>query len=174
LTEISQHCYNSAVTNPDPGYAPGLWNPVFALLRAMDDEIAAVYAGWGLDDVRPRFAPAVLELRARGPLTIRDLAAAVGVTHSAMSQTVTAMRGAGLVESVPGPDARTRVVRLTDRGVEVSARVRAEWDATEAALAALEAEVATPLTRAAAEIEAALRRKPFRDRITENLPPAGT
>ncbi len=74
----------------------------------MDDEIAAVYAGSGLDDVRPRFAPAVLELRARGPLTIRDLAAAVGVTHSAMSQTVTAMRGAGLVESVPVPRPRSR------------------------------------------------------------------
>lgn len=153
----------------EDGFAPGLWSPVFALLRAMDDEIAAVYAGWGLPDVRPRFAPAVLELRARGPRTIRDLAAAVGVTHSAMSQTVTAMRGAGLVESVPGPDARTRVVRLTDRGTEVSARVRAEWDATEAALAALEAEVDHPLTRAAADVAAALERRPFRDRIAQHL-----
>lgn len=167
---MSERCYNSAVTSEDAGFAPGLWSPVFALLRAMDDEIAAVYAGWGLDDVRPRFAPAVLELRAHGPRTIRDLAAAVGVTHSAMSQTVTAMRGADLVESVPGPDARTRVVRLTGRGQEVSARVRAEWDATEAALAALEAEVEHPLTRAAADVAAALARRPFRERIAEHLP----
>jgi DNA-binding MarR family transcriptional regulator len=161
------------VTSEDPGFAPGRWSPVFALLRAMDDEIAAVYEGWGLPELRPRFAPAVLELRAHGPRTIRALAEAVGVTHSAMSQTVTAMRSAGLVESVPGPDARTRVVRLTDHGGRVSALVRAEWDATEAAIGALEDEVDHPLTRAAADVAEALGRRPFRDRIAEHLDAAG-
>lgn len=152
------------------GFEPGLWTPVFALLRHLDDEIAALYVERGMAEVRPRFAPAVLELAAHGPRTIRALADGTGVTHSAMSQTVAAMRSAGLVETAAGTDGRTRLVRLTARGEEVSTFVRAEWDATEAAIAELEAEVAHPLTQVAADLAEAVARRPFRSRVANHLP----
>ena len=67
----------------------------------------------GIEGVRPRFSMALMFLDLAGPMTIRRLATECGVTHSAMSQSVTEMRKAGLVESVPGEDARSRVVSLT-------------------------------------------------------------
>jgi len=160
------------VTSPPRGYEPGSWTPVFALLRHLDDDIAALYVERGMGEVRPRFAAAVLELAAHGPRTIRALAEGTGVTHSAMSQTVAAMRSAGLVESAPGTDGRTRLVRLTARGEEVSTFVRAEWDATEAAVAALESEIPYPMARVAADIRAAVARRPFRVRVADHLPGA--
>lgn len=157
------------MTSPLRGFEPGLWTPVFALLRHLDDDIAALYVDRGMAEVRPRFAAAVLELAAQGPRTIRALADGTGVTHSAMSQTVAAMRSAGLVESAAGTDGRTRLVRLTARGDEVSTFVRAEWDATEAAVAELEAEITYPLVQVAADIAAAVARRPFRDRVAGHL-----
>ena len=55
------------------------------------------------------------------------------------------MRTAGLVDSSPGPDARTRTVDLTDGAREVVGFLDAEWRATEAAWDELQAELPTPL-----------------------------
>lgn len=79
------------------------------------------------------------------------------------------MRAAGLVRTVPGTDARTRKVTLTARARRVTGRLAAEWRATEAALADLEAEIPYPLSRVVTDIEEALRRKSFHDRIAEKL-----
>jgi DNA-binding MarR family transcriptional regulator len=161
-------------------YAPSRWAPVHGLLRSIDDQIAEVYAARGMAEVRPRFAPAVLVLAAEesddgAGWNIRSLAGRIGVTHSAMSQTLAAMRSAGLVESVRGVDGRTRLVRLTRRGEQVAPFVQAEWRATETALAELEREVPYPLTQVAEDIEGALRRLPFAVRLTGHLDdaPAG-
>ena len=76
--------------------------PLKLLLDAMDDDIARLYAQRGVAGVRPRFSMTLIRLHHLGPLTIRQLAAEVDVTHSAMSQTITAMRREGLVQSSPG------------------------------------------------------------------------
>ena len=47
--------------------------------------------------------------------------------------------------------------------------LEAEWRATEAAVAELEAEVPYPLTRVVADLAAALERRSFLDRITHHL-----
>jgi DNA-binding MarR family transcriptional regulator len=101
------------------------------------------------------------------------LAGEVEVTHSAMSQTITAMRREGLVQSSPGTDARTRTVALTHKGRAQVPFLEAEWRATEAAVAELETEVPYPLTRVVADLAAALERRSFLDRITQHLPKAG-
>jgi DNA-binding MarR family transcriptional regulator len=143
--------------------------PLRQLMIAMDDEIARLYAERGVAGVRPRFTMALVRLRHRGPMTVKELAEQVEVTHSAMSQTLTAMRAAGLVETTPGSDARTRRVALTARGRELVPFLEAEWRATEQAFAALEAELPYPLTRVVDDLTAALRRRPFLDRIREHL-----
>ena len=145
------------------------WRPLRLLLTAMDDEIGALYAERGLSGIRPRFAMPLIRLSRRGPMTIRELATGLDVTHSAMSQTVSALRRDGLVRTAAGADARTREVELTERARSVVPFLEAEWRATERALADLEAMLPYALSQVVQDIEAELRRRPFRDRIAEHL-----
>jgi DNA-binding MarR family transcriptional regulator len=164
----------------EPAAAPGTeraddptevsrWRPVFRLLSGMDDEIARVYADNGIEDLKPTWVLEIVRLRARGPMTIAELARSVGRTHSALSQKVAAMRAAGWLETTPGRDARSKWVTLTPKAERVAALLAAEWRATEAAITELEAELPYPLTRVAEDIRAALSRKSFHARVTEHL-----
>lgn len=135
----------------------------------MDADLARLYAERGVEGVSPRFTMVLIRLAHAGPLTIRDLAEAFDRTHSAMSQTVAALRREGLVESRPGRDARTRLVHLTDAGRELVPFLEAEWRATEDAVAELEAEVPYPLTRVVEDLNRALTRRSFRDRVAARL-----
>lgn len=165
---------------PGPGLRPAgdpteqsLWRPVFELLSDMDGEIARVYADNGIADLRPAWVYEIVRLHVRGPMTIADLARSVGRTHSALSQKVAAMRAAGWVETTQGRDARSRTVTLTPKAERIAALLAAEWRATDAALAELEAELPYPLTKVAGDIRSALSRKSFRARITERLAASG-
>ncbi len=156
------------MTSPDPTLSSQL-RPLFRLLESMDDDIARVYAVRGVEGVRPRFTIVLIRLAHTGPMTIRELAEAMERTHSALSQTVTALRREGLVTSAPGADARTRQIALTSRGMALVPFLEAEWRATEAALAELESEVPYPLTRVVQDLTAALARRSFADRIVGQL-----
>ena len=126
-----------------------------------------MYADLGLADYRPRFSPVVRVVVALGPSSIRDIARSIGVTHSAASQTVAQMSRCGLVVLEPGEDARQRIVRLTDRARSLLPVIDAEWSATEAAAADLDAELPVPLGEMLAAILRAVERRPMRDRIAE-------
>ena len=145
------------------------WRPLRLLLDAMDNDIASLYDEAGLAGIRPRFAAPLIQLGRRGPLTIQELATAVEVTHSAMSQTAAAMRAAGLVESAEHPTGRTRRIRLTAQGQAALPFVEAEWRATEAAVRALEAEIPYPLSQVVDDIRAVLARRSFRLRLADHL-----
>jgi DNA-binding MarR family transcriptional regulator len=145
------------------------WRPLRLLQESMDDEIARVYAGAGVSGIRPSWALELLRLHADGPMTIKELAESVQRTHSALSQKVAAMRAAGLVRTSTGADARTRKVSLTPKARRLTRRLAAEWRATEGAIADIEAEIPYPLSQAVADIEAALRRTSFHDRIAGKL-----
>jgi DNA-binding MarR family transcriptional regulator len=146
------------------------WRPLKRLLDAMDADIARLYAERGVEVVRPRFVLPLLRLQHEGPMTIRELAASLEVTHSAASQTVAAMRRAGLITSTPGQDRRSRTIELTDQARELVPLLEAEWRATEQAVVELEEELPYPLTRVVRDIELALARRSFRDRIAARLP----
>nr|WP_238985791.1 winged helix DNA-binding protein [Kineococcus radiotolerans] len=156
------------IRNGDPTELNRL-RPLQDLLAGMDDQIAAVYTQHGIDGVRPRFSKALIRLHHRGPLSIKALAQQVGVTHSAMSQTVTAMRHAGLTNSTAGDDARTRTVTLTDAGAALVPFLEAEWRATEAAWAELDAEVPRGLQQVVEDLGAALRERSFAERVTAHI-----
>jgi DNA-binding MarR family transcriptional regulator len=79
------------------------------------------------------------------------------------------MRAAGWLDTVAGPDARTKKVSLTPKAERVAAVLAAEWRATEAVVAEIESELPYPLTRVAEDIRFVLARKSFHDRITEKL-----
>jgi len=153
---------------PDPT-EQSLWGPWRVLQVAMDADIARIYTEAQLGGVKTSFVMELLRLHARGPMTITELAASVQRTHSGTSQKVAAMRAAGLVRTTPGTDARSKKVTLTAKARRIIGRLAAEWRATEAAAAEIEAEIPYPLSRAVTDIEAALRRKSFHDRIAERL-----
>jgi DNA-binding MarR family transcriptional regulator len=146
-----------------------LWRPLRLLQASMDADIARLYSDQHIDGLRPSFVMELLRLHARGPMTITELAESVGRTHSALSQKVAAMRAAGWVQTPTGEDARSKKVTLTDETRAIVGRLAAEWRATEAALAELEAEIPYPLSQAVADIEQALARRSFHDRIAEKL-----
>ena len=145
------------------------WRPLRLLQEAMDADIARNYAEAGIDGLKPSFVMELLRLHARGPMTITELAESVQRTHSATSQKVAAMRAAGLVRTATGADARTKKIILTAKARRIAAKLAAEWRATEAAVADIENEIPYPISRVVTDIEAALRRQSFHDRIAEKL-----
>jgi len=157
------------VDRPADPTVQGNWRPMRLLQAAMDADIARAYAEAGITGLKPSMVMELLRLHARGPMTITELAESVQRTHSATSQKVAAMRAAGLVRTTTGADARTRKITLTAKARRIIARLAAEWRATEAAIADLEAEIPYPLTKVVTDIEAALHRKSFYDRISEKL-----
>jgi DNA-binding MarR family transcriptional regulator len=146
-----------------------LWRPVFRLLDEMDADIARLYAERGITGVRPRFVAPLIRLGRRGGMTIRQLAESLEVTHSAMSQTVAALQRDGLVSTAAGADARTREVVLTDRAREILPFLEAEWRATEQVVAELDAEIPYALSQVVRDLQAALARRSFHDRIADRI-----
>jgi DNA-binding MarR family transcriptional regulator len=145
------------------------WRPLRLLQAAMDADIARIYAEAQIVGLKPSYVLELLRLHARGPMTITELADSVQRTHSGTSQKVAAMRAAGLVRTTAGADARTKTVTLTAKARRIAGRLAAEWRATEAAVAEIEAEIPYPLSRVVTDIEEALRRRSFHDRIAEKL-----
>ncbi len=154
--------------SPDPSER-NRWRPVRQLLDAMDADIARLYAERGITGVRPRFVAPLIRLGRRGGMTIRQLSESLEVTHSAMSQTVAALQRDGLVTTAAGADARTREVVLTDRAREILPFLEAEWRATEEVVAELDAEIPYALSQVVHDLQAALERRSFHDRIADRI-----
>ncbi|MFG2224734.1 MarR family winged helix-turn-helix transcriptional regulator [Streptomyces sp. NPDC048644] len=157
------------MTSSDPTALPDPWQSLHELLAAMDAEIEQVYVARGIEGVRPRFAYPLIRLAHTGPLTIRELAQSLNRSHSAISQTVAAMRKEGLVTSEPGPDARTRRIDLTERGRSLVPFLEAEWRATHATVAELDGEVPHALTGVVEELQRALAHRSMRQRVLDHL-----
>ncbi|MEV7678572.1 MarR family winged helix-turn-helix transcriptional regulator [Streptomyces sp. NPDC088341] len=157
------------MTSSDPTALPDPWQSLHKLLAAMDAEIEQVYVERGIEGVRPRFAYPLIRLAHTGPLTIRELAESLDRSHSAISQTVAAMRKEDLVTSEPGPDARTRRIDLTERGRSLVPFLEAEWRATHATVAELDGEIPYALTAVVEELRRALEHRSMRQRVLGHL-----
>lgn len=135
------------------------------LAELLDAGIEGLYAELGIPGFRPRFAPVLIAVGDAGAPTIRQLATEVGVTHSAMSQTVARLVKDGLVDSGEAADGRAKAVTLTTEGHRIAALVRAEWTATARAARALEGEMTHPLSASLDEAIALLSETPFAQRL---------
>jgi DNA-binding MarR family transcriptional regulator len=133
----------------------------------MDAGMADALTDLGLSDYRPRFSGIVRVLNLSGPCSIGALAEATGVTHSAASQTVNELRLRGLVTLERGTDGRRRMVSLAPQAQKLLPVIEAEWDASAAAIAGLDAELSVPMRTFALELTAALERRSFRQRIAD-------
>lgn len=145
------------------------WRPWRLLQATMSEQIERIYVDRRIDGLKSSYVMELLRLHHQGPMTIKQLAISVQRTHSAMSQKVAAMRAAGFVTTTSGTDARTRMIELTPKARDLIGLLTAEWRSVEAATAELEAELPYPLSRVVADMEEALGRRSFYDRVREKL-----
>lgn len=162
-------------------------------MRAVSDRLYAtadeVYRQSGLD-VQGRWLPLLRILHDRGPLTVGEIAEAIGQTHSAVSQLADKLTDQGWLEVVVDPaDKRRRRLALTARaGVDLRA-AKPLWRAIEdlfaqhcreqgidllQTLTAFESVLAPTLAgaivaRAAAQDRSALRIVPFDPALREHF-----
>lgn len=135
-----------------------------SLVEQLDRDVEAAYRADGLD-FRPRFTPVVRALEDAGPLRIKDIAKAAGLTHSATSQTVSELVAKGWVVLTPGEDARSRVVSFSPAGLECLPRVKAIWRTVALAAQSLNEDLPVALDEIARAALSALERRPFAARI---------
>ena len=153
----------------DPTREASRWDHLFALIKQMDREIEELYVQRGVAGMRSRFVMPIIRLSHEGPLTVSQLAKSLGSTHSATSQTVTAMKRHGFITSAPGTDARTQVVALTDYARELVPLLEAEWRATNAVTDELDDELGGTVTALSERLGAALESRSMTTRLNDHL-----
>ena len=79
------------------------------------------------------------------------------------------MLARGLVELRTGNDARQRLVYLTDRAIGLLPLIDREWAAYLAAIRELNGELSASLETTARELDDALTRRPFHERLAAHL-----
>lgn len=146
----------------------GLGTLLRHLVDLLDGDVEAVYREQGLD-CRSRFTPVIRHLEKAGPSSIRQIALASGLTHSAISQTVTEMLKKGFVESRPGRDARERIISFTPAGEALLPRLHAVWEGIWSAADELSEDVGQPLGQVLGRAIEAVERRPFRERILSRM-----
>ncbi|WP_332638776.1 MarR family winged helix-turn-helix transcriptional regulator [Brevundimonas sp.] len=140
------------------------------LVDHLDGAVEQTYLDAGLD-YRPRFTPILRALLNHGPSTLRALSGHTGVTHSAVSQTITQMAARQWVSLEPGTDARERIVTLTPFALEQLPRLERCWAATEAASRSLDEDLGQSLADVLIRALEALERRPLADRLAAALSP---
>lgn len=144
--------------------SPTLGTLLHHLIELLDGDVQAAYTTAGLA-WRPRYTPVLRGLMSLGPASIKALALKIGISHSAVSQTVAQMVKDDLVELKPGADARERIVALTPKAQAMVPALQRQWAAVNAAADALDAELSAPLSGVIREAIAALNQRPFGQRI---------
>lgn len=117
--------------------------------------------------------PVFYVLSQQQPMPLTDIAAAVEVSHSAISQLVTGLRKKGLVRTAPcREDGRRQLVMLTKKGEELLQRVQPVWEAITMAMDQLTAghRQSRELLEAVTQVEDAVQQQPLSVRITMALP----
>jgi len=146
----------------------GLGTLLRCLLDELDGAVQQHYEARG-EPFRPRFFPVARMLLAHEALTIRAISTSIGVSHSAVSQTVAEMQRLGLVQLARGRDGRERYVQLSAEGQACCTRLGPLWDGIARAASELDAELpislATMLTATLARLEA----EDFGSRIARNV-----
>ncbi|HEY5222755.1 MAG TPA: MarR family transcriptional regulator [Microbacteriaceae bacterium] len=135
------------------------------VLDLLDDGIAETYADLGVPGFRPRYTPILVALHESGPLTIKNLATAVNVTHSAMSQTVGLLIRDGLAVGSVATDGRARLISLSEEGTSIMPLLITEWNATAHASRQLDSELTQPLSKTLDEVVNLLSRRSFAERL---------
>lgn len=134
------------------------------LIDQLDSAVAEAYSASGLD-YKPRFTPIIRALSQHGPSRIKDIADGMGVSHSAVSQTISALVRAKWVKLQPGADSRERIVHLTPYAKARLPRLEQHWVNTAKAAASLNQDIGLSLEEVLRSALKALQEQSFEERI---------
>lgn len=134
------------------------------LIDHLDGAVEQLYVDEGLD-YRPRFTPILRALLNHGPATLRALSGQTGVSHSAVSQTISQMAARGWVSLEASSDARERIVTPTPFAMGNLPRLERCWMATDIASRSLDEDLGQPLSDVLIRALEALERRPLSDRL---------
>lgn len=135
----------------------------------LQTQVSEVYAEQA-ESFRARWFPVLMALSRTSPLSIVQLAAILGLTHTAVAQIAQEMEGQGLLGSQPDPlDGRRRMLGLTAAGEATIERLQPLWEEVRAASAELVAESGYDLLAAVAAVEARLAARSMGDRLRARL-----
>jgi DNA-binding MarR family transcriptional regulator len=143
---------------------PGLGTQLRRLVNHLDDAVEEAYQRAGLD-YRARYTPIVRTLIELGPSTLRTISNHIGISHSAVSQTVSQMASRQLVKVVAAQDGRERLVSLSPRAKTLLPELERCWRSTAKAAASIDAELSFPLSTLLDEALQALERRSFSVRL---------
>jgi len=142
--------------------ALGAW--LRRLSDRVDREATRAYAEAGVD-FEQRWFGVMNQLALHGARTVGEIAAALGVTHVAVSQTRQSLEKAGLTVAEADPDdGRSRKLRLTYEGQQFYLRMAPLWEEMARVSVELDRE-AGGVVAALAKLERALDRKPLDRRV---------
>jgi DNA-binding MarR family transcriptional regulator len=138
------------------------------LSESIDEDAGRIYADLGIE-FQQRWVGILEHLSDHGPQSVGELASALGIRHSSVSQTRRSLEDAELVESNPDPnDGRSRVLRLSIDGKRLVRRLRPLWKVLNATSLELDAE-ANGVIDALDRLDGALHRVSLYDRVKQKL-----
>jgi DNA-binding MarR family transcriptional regulator len=131
----------------------------------LQSETQRIIDGSGMDVFASQF-PFLSAIDRLGPLTVGDLAEAIGITQPGATRTVAQLAEARLVISEPCPDdQRRRIIRLSDEGQRILDIAKLTlWPRIEAAVRDLCTNLDGPLLDQLAAIEDSLDAMPLHKR----------
>jgi DNA-binding MarR family transcriptional regulator len=141
---------------------------VAARLQRLADTIrrdgVLVYKEHGID-FKPKWFPVVYVLHEKGPTSVVDLAAEVGIAHPSVIQLVKELEAKKLVKSSSDKsDGRRRLLSLTPAAVRLVKKMKPVWKKIHAAVEEM-VKTDNNLMKAMMETEAQLRSESFFERV---------
>lgn len=138
------------------------------MIEKLDGSVERIYQDNG-SQFKPRFFPVINALLKQGPMSIKSLSEQTQVSHSAVSQTVAAMKKIGYVTSEPGEDKRERQIVLTEKMRAELPKLQEIWQAVHTAAQKLDRETSASLHTTLSLSISALDDKSFYQRISEEM-----
>jgi DNA-binding MarR family transcriptional regulator len=134
------------------------------LSESIDEDAGRVYTALGID-FQQRWVGVLEELAKGGPRSVGQLAEALGIRHSSVSQTRSSLEDAGLVESEADPDdARSRRLGLSVAGKQLVRKLEPVWELLNATSMELDQEAGS-VVAALDRLDAALDRASLYERV---------
>ena len=140
------------------------------LSETMMEEGEELYRDLGAT-FRPRWFPAFYALGRRSPLAVGELAAELGITHTAVAKIADEMLAAGLIRIARGGhvDRRRRLFALTAGGKRTLRRLKPVWREIGRAVSEILSEADVDLLADVERFEGVLARRSVVDRARERL-----
>ena len=144
----------------------GLGTLLRALLTELEPAVEQAYATAD-PRMRSRYYPILRHLLIHEQASVGRIAAAVGVSQPAMTQTIRQMVDDGLLDVSPGADRRARRVRMSEDGAAMVQELRPVWRAVADAARTLERDSGVAIHTALDTLLEALAEKDFATRIAQ-------